>query len=69
MIVFDMLFRAVNIISYRLSIWYSRYSEAIGVNNGSRFLNSFGASDMKVFDLTENEQRIKYIIMTGGYPD
>ena len=41
MIVFDMLFRAVNIISYRLSIWYSRYSEAISVNSGSRFLNSF----------------------------
>ena len=29
----------------------------------------FGASDMKVFDLTENKQRVKYIIMTGGYTD
>ena len=69
MIVFDMLFRAVNIFSYRLSMWYSRYSEANSVNSQSRFLIHFGASDMKVFDLTENEQRIKYIIMTGKYPE
>ena len=41
MIVFDMLFRAVNILSHRLSIWYSRYSEANSVNSESRFLNSF----------------------------
>ena len=24
---------------------------------------------MKVFDLTGNEQRVKYIIVTGGYPE
>ena len=41
MIEFDMLFRAVNILSYILSMWYSRYSEANSFNSGSRFLNSF----------------------------
>ena len=41
MIVFDMIFRAVNILSYRLSMWYSRCSEANSVNSESRFLNSF----------------------------
>ena len=34
------------------------------------FLNlHFGTTDMKVPDLAENEQRVKYCIMAGGYPD
>ena len=29
----------------------------------------FETSDMKVSDLAENEQKVKYSNVTGGYPD